>query len=46
MAFTLTQDCLNDICRGGDTDEIKVAGVLHAIRSAPITVFQRILIMK
>ena len=33
--FPLTQDCLNYAWRGNDTDEIKLIGVLYAIRSVP-----------
>ena len=46
VSFTLTQDCLNYICRGNDTDEIKCFGVLHAIISVPPEVVQRRLNMK
>ena len=35
VAFPPTQDCLNYICRGNDTDQIKFVGVLHAIISVP-----------
>ena len=35
VAFPLTQEFLNDTCRGNETDEIKFVGVLHAIRSFP-----------
>ena len=39
VALPLTHDCLNYTCRGNDTDEIKLVGVLHAIRSSPPEVF-------
>ena len=35
VTFPLTQDCLNYICSGNDTDESIFVGVLHAIRSVP-----------
>ena len=43
VEFPLTQDYVNCICRGNDTDEIKFVGVLHTIREVPPEVFQRIL---
>ena len=46
VAFPLKQDCLNYICRGNDTDEIRFFGVLHPIISVPPKVFQRRLNMK
>ena len=46
VALTLTQDSLNYICRGNDTDENKFIGVLHAIRAPSPEVVQRILNMK
>ena len=46
MTFPITQDCLNYICHGNDTDEIKFVGVLYAIREVPPEVFQGILNMK
>ena len=46
VALPLTQDSLNYICRGNDTDENKFIGVLHAIRAVPPEVVQRILNMK
>ena len=46
VALPLTQDSLNYICRGNDTDENKFIGVLHAIRAVPTEVFQRRLNMK
>ena len=46
VAFTITQDCLNYTCRGNDTDENKVVGVLHVIKSVPLEVIQRRLNMK
>ena len=46
MGLPLTQDCLNYICCGNDTDEIKFVGILHAIRSVPSGVVQRKLNMK
>ena len=46
VKFPLTQDCLNNICCGNYTDEIKFVGVLYAIRAVPPEVFQRILNMK
>ena len=46
VEFLITQDCLNDTCRGNDTDEIIFVGVLHAIRSVPTEVVQRRLNMK
>ena len=46
VAFPLTQDCLNYIYCGNDTDENKCIGVLHAIIAVPPGVFQRILNMK
>ena len=44
--FALTQGCLNYICRGNDTDEIKLVGVLQAIIAVPPEVVQRRLNMK
>ena len=46
VALPITQDYLNYICRGNNTDENKFIGVLHAIRSVPPEVVQRILNMK
>ena len=46
MVFSLTQDFLNDTCRGNDTDEIKFVGVLHAIRAVPPDDVHRRLNMK
>ena len=46
VAFKLTHDCLNYICHGNDTDEIKYFDFLHAIRAAPLGVVQRRLNMK
>ena len=46
VAFPLTQDCLNYICRGNDTDVIIFVGVLNAIRAFPHKVFQKRLNMK
>ena len=46
VAFPLTQDCLNDTCRGNDTDENKFVGVLLTIRAVLPEVFQMILNMK
>ena len=46
VAFPLTQDCLNYTCRGNETDEIKIFGVLDAIILVPPEVFQRRLNMK
>ena len=46
VAFTLTQYCLNYTCRGNDTDENKIVGVLHAIRAVPPKFVLRILNMK
>ena len=46
VAFPLTQDRLNYICRGNDTDEIKFVGFLYAIREVPSEVVQRRLNMK
>ena len=40
------KDLLNYTCRGNDTNENKVFGVLHAIRAAPPEDVQRILNMK
>ena len=34
-AFPLTQDFLNYICRGNDTDKVRFVGVLHAIIAFP-----------
>ena len=41
FALPLTKASLNYICSGNDTDEITFVGVLHAIRSVPLIVFQR-----
>ena len=41
VALPLTQDSLNYICRGNDTDENKCIGFLHAIRAVPPEVVQR-----
>ena len=41
VALPLTQDCLNDICRGYDTDENKFIGVLHYIIALSPEFFQR-----
>ena len=46
VSFPLTHDCLNYICCGNDTNEIRFVGVLHAIREVPTKVVQRILNMK
>ena len=46
VEFPLTQGCLNYICRGNETDEIRSLGVLHVIRSLPPRVVQIILNMK
>ena len=46
VAFPLEQDCLNYTCRGNDTDDIKIFGVLHAIREPPPKVVQMRLNMK
>ena len=46
VALPLTQDSLNDTCRGNDTDDNTFIGVLLAIRSVPSEVFQRRLNMK
>ena len=46
VALPLTQDCLNYICRGNDTDEIRFVGFFHATRSVPLKTFERILNMK
>ena len=46
VALPLTQVCLKYICCGNDTDENKLIGVLHAIRSVPPEVVQRRLNMK
>ena len=46
VIFPLTQDCLNYICRGNDTDEIRFFVVLHAIRAVPPKCFQRRLNIK
>ena len=35
VTFSLSQDCLNYICRINDTDEKIFAGTLHAIRPVP-----------
>ena len=35
MEFPLTEDRLNDICRGNDTGEIRFVDALHAIRKVP-----------
>ena len=46
VAFPLTQDCLNCIWRGNDTDNNKYFGVLHSIISVPTEVVQIILKIK
>ena len=46
VEFPLTQDLLNYICCGNDTDDIIFVGILHEIRSVPTKVFQRRLNMK
>ena len=40
VAFPFTQDFLNYICRGNETDENKFIGVLHAIRVVPPEFFK------
>ena len=35
MVLPITQDSLNYMCRGNDTDVRKFIGVLHAIRAVP-----------
>ena len=40
VAFPLTQDCLNYICRGNNADEIRFVGVSHAIRAFPPNLFK------
>ena len=42
-ALPLTEDLLNYICSGNDTDEITFVGVLHEIRAVPPVVVQKIL---
>ena len=46
VTFPLTKDCLNYICRGNDTDEIKFVGVLRVIRLVSPEVVQIILNIK
>ena len=46
VALPLTQDSLNDICCGNDTDENKFIGILHVIIAVPPEVVQIILNMK
>ena len=46
VKFPLTQDFLNVICCGNDTDEIIFVGVFHSIRAVPPEVVQIILNMK
>ena len=46
FTFPLTQDCLNYICRGNGTNEIRSVGVVHAIIAVPIKVVQIILNIK
>ena len=43
FALPLKEALLNYICSGNDTDEITFVGVLHAIRSVPPVVVQKIL---
>ena len=43
VAFPLTQDFLNYICRGNDTNKIRSVGVFHTIREVPPKVVIRIL---
>ena len=40
VALPLTQDYLNYICRGNDTDENKFIGVLNESRAVPLEVVQ------
>ena len=46
VVISLTQNFLNYLCRGNDTDENNVFCVLHAIRTIPPEVVQRIFNMK
>ena len=46
LVLPLTEVCLNYICCVNDTDENKLIGVLHAIRSVPNEVVQIRLNMK
>ena len=46
VAFLLTQDFLNYICSGNDTDDIKFFGILHAIIAVPTKVVKKRLNMK
>ena len=41
VMFPFTQDFLNCLCRGNDTNDITFVGVLHAIREVTPEVFQR-----
>ena len=40
VALPLTQDYLNYTCRGNDTDQNNIFGILHAIRSVPPEFFK------
>ena len=46
VTFLLTQDCLNYVCRGNDTDDIKFVGVFNSIIAVPPKVVQIILHIK